>query len=50
VPIPIAERELPPRLRSGVRAWLDRKRIDLSETFHWHVREPLSARLGGRRG
>jgi hypothetical protein len=50
VPIPIAERELPPRLRSGVRAWLDRKRINVSETFHWHVREPLAARLGGRRG
>jgi hypothetical protein len=49
VPIPIDERELPSRLRSGFRPWLGRKRVDASETFHWHVREPLAAKLGGRR-
>ena len=49
VPIPIGERDLPRRLRSGVRAWLDRKRVDAGETLHWHVAEPLAARLRGRR-
>jgi hypothetical protein len=49
VPIPIGEGELPPRLRSGFRSWLDRKRVDASETFHWHVREPLAAKLRARR-
>jgi hypothetical protein len=48
VPIRINERELPLRLRSGVRAWLDRKRVDVGETIHWHVGEPLATRLGWR--
>jgi hypothetical protein len=48
VPIRVSEEELPLRLRSGVRAWLDRKRVDLGETIHWHVREPLAARLRSR--
>jgi hypothetical protein len=46
VPIRIGESELPRRLRSGFRAWLDRKRVDLAETFHWHVREPIASKLG----
>jgi hypothetical protein len=49
VPISIEERDLPRRLRSGVRAWLGRKRVDVSETFHWHVREPLATKLRGDR-
>jgi hypothetical protein len=49
VPMPIPERELPPRLRSGLRPWLGRRRVDASETLHWHVREPLAAKLRGRR-
>ena len=44
VPIRVSEQELPLRLRSGMRAWMDRKRVDLGETLHWHVREPLAAR------
>jgi len=44
VPIRVNEDELPLRFRSGVRAWLDRKRVDVGETIHWHVREPLTAR------
>jgi len=48
VPIRVDEEELPLRLRSGVRAWLDRKRVDVGETIHWHVREPLAARLRSR--
>jgi hypothetical protein len=45
VPMRIPEDQLPLRLRSGVRAWLDRKRVDVGETIRWHVREPLTARL-----
>jgi hypothetical protein len=48
LPIRVSEEELPLRLRSGVRAWLDRKRVDVGETIHWHVREPLAARLRSR--
>ena len=48
VAIPIADAKLPRRLRSGPLAWLDRKRVDLGETLHWHVREPLAARLRAR--
>jgi hypothetical protein len=48
VPMRISEEELPLRLRSGVRAWLARKRVDVGETIHWHVREPLAARLRSR--
>src|SRR5436190_4702686 len=44
----IREEELPPRLGSGARAWLDRKRVDASETFYWHVREPLATLLRAR--
>ena len=49
VPIAVGERELPNRLRSGLGPWLDRKRVDVAETLHWHVGDPL-ARLAGRRG
>jgi hypothetical protein len=45
VPMRVSEEELPLRLRSGARAWLDRKRVDLGETIHWHIREPLAARV-----
>jgi hypothetical protein len=48
VPLRISEGELPLRLRSGVRAWLDRKRVDVGETIHWHVHEPLAARFRSR--
>jgi hypothetical protein len=48
VPMRISEEELPLRLRSGARAWLARKRVDVGETIHWHVREPLAARLRSR--
>ena len=50
VPIPIGEGQLPTRLRSGFRAWLGRKRVDAGETLHWHIREPLAAKLRGKRG
>jgi hypothetical protein len=45
VPMRIPEDRLPRRLRSGVGAWLDRKRVDAGETIRWHIREPLAARL-----
>jgi hypothetical protein len=48
VSVRVREEELPLRLRSGVRAWLDRKRVDVGETLHWHIREPLAARLRSR--
>jgi hypothetical protein len=50
VSIPVGEGELPPRLRSGFRAWLDRKHVDARETLHWHVGEPLAAKLRQKRG
>jgi hypothetical protein len=50
VPLPIGERELPRRLRSGPRAWLDRKRVNAAETFHWHVGAPIAEKLRGLRG
>jgi len=48
VALRLSDEELPLRLRSGPLAWLDRKRVDLGETIHWHVREPLATRLGPR--
>jgi hypothetical protein len=50
VAISVDDVELPRRLRSGPLAWLDRTRVDLGETLHWHVREPLASRLRGRSG
>jgi len=48
--VPIREEELPMRLRSGFRAWVARKRVNARETFYWHVRKPLAARLRARAG
>jgi hypothetical protein len=50
VPITVDEVDLPLRLRSGLRAWLARKRTNIPETFRWRVREPLAAKLRERRG
>jgi hypothetical protein len=48
--VPIREEELPMRLRSGFRAWVARKCVNARETFYWHVRKPLAARLRARAG
>ena len=40
--------EVPPRLRTGLRAYADRKGTNVRERFRWHVREPLAARRRGR--
>jgi hypothetical protein len=42
--------ELPLRLRAGVLAMLDRKRVNAAEQFRWHVREPLATLIESRRG
>ena len=42
------EAEIPLRLRGGLRAYAERKRINARERFRYHVREPLAAR--GRDG
>jgi hypothetical protein len=49
-PLRVDHAELPVRFRAGPRAWLARKRANLPDRFRWHVREPLEARLKGRRG
>jgi hypothetical protein len=50
VPVRVDQEELPWRLRSGIRAWLARKRTNIPETYRWHVTEPLAAKLRGKRG
>jgi hypothetical protein len=50
VAVRVPEDEVPLRLRRGLRALAERKRINARERFRYHVREPLAARLrGGRR-
>jgi hypothetical protein len=49
VAMTIEEEKLPLRMRSGPRAWVARKRVDVRETLYWHVREPLEAKLGSKR-
>jgi len=41
--------EIPLRLRTGLRALAERKRINARERFRWHVREPISHRIASRR-
>jgi hypothetical protein len=48
VPVKVDDAELPLRFRSGLRAWLARKRTNIPERYRWHVREPIEARLGRR--
>jgi hypothetical protein len=50
VPVRVDDAELPLRFRSGLRAWLARKRTNIPETYRWRVREPLEAKLRRRRG
>jgi hypothetical protein len=50
VPLAVREEELPPLLRSGLRAWVARKRVNVPETLTWRVREPLAARWRARDG
>jgi hypothetical protein len=50
VAIRVPEAEIPLRLRRGLRAYAERKRINARERFRYHVREPLAARLKGTRG
>jgi hypothetical protein len=46
--IRIPEADVPLHLRSGLRAWARRTRVNVRERVRWHVREPLAARVGGR--
>jgi hypothetical protein len=48
VAIKVPEDRIPLRLRTGLRALAERKRIDARERFRWHVREPLAAGVGRR--
>jgi hypothetical protein len=50
VAMSVDEEELPLRMRSGLRAWVARKRVDAGETLYWHVREPLESKLRAMRG
>jgi hypothetical protein len=50
VPVKVDDAQLPVRFRSGIRAWLARKRTNVPETYRWHVSEPLAAMLRGKRG
>jgi hypothetical protein len=47
--VAVDQAELPLRLREGFLALLDRKRVNASEQFRWHVREPLAALIESRR-
>ena len=49
VAVKVARADIPRRFRSGLGAWLARKRTDLPETFRWHVGEPLAERIKGLR-
>lgn len=44
----VPEAELPLRMRTGLLAAVERSRVNLRELFRWHVREPLSSRMGTR--
>ena len=48
VAIQVPRSEIPRRLRSGPRAYAERKRVNARERWRWHVREPLRARRGRR--
>jgi hypothetical protein len=47
--ISLPRSEIPLRLRTGLRALAERKRINARERFRWHVREPISHRIASRR-
>jgi hypothetical protein len=47
VAIRVPQDELPLRLRSGPRAYAERKRVNLGQRLRWHVREPLAAHVRG---
>ena len=47
VAVRVPEDRIPLRLRTGLRAFAERKRINARERFRWHVREPLAARRKG---
>jgi hypothetical protein len=42
--IRIPDSEVPPHLRSGLRAWARRTGVNARQRGRWHVREPLAAR------
>jgi hypothetical protein len=45
VAVKVPERELPLRMRSGLLAYADRKRVNARERFRWYVGEPLASRM-----
>jgi hypothetical protein len=45
VAVRVPESELPLRLRTGLLAYAERKRVNARERVRWHVREPLSLRI-----
>lgn len=49
VAVRVPQGDLPLRLRSGLRAYAERKRVNARERVRWHVREPLKARARARR-
>ena len=46
----VPERDLPLRLRRGLRAFAARTRVNARERVRWHVREPLRGRMRAIRG
>ena len=49
-PIRVPRRMLPARLRTGPRAYLERKLVNSRHRLRWHVTDPLRARLGAGGG
>jgi hypothetical protein len=49
VAVRVPKRQVPLRLREGLPAALERKRVQAVQRFRWHVSEPLSARIRGLR-
>jgi hypothetical protein len=48
VAIAVSAKELPLRLREGLRAYADRKRVNAGERWRWWLREPLEERVISR--
>jgi hypothetical protein len=44
----VPQDELPLRMRTGLRAYAERARVNVRELFRWYVREPISSRMGRR--
>lgn len=50
VSIQVPQAQLPVWMRRGPRAYLKRATVNARELVRWHLREPISSALAGRRG